>query len=175
MDQTIVGHLFCEARLTDYRWISPARIVIEQWVRFKCTWGCKHYGRRANCPPNQPSIAECERFVRGYTVAAVFHFSRAIRTDDEELEWLRQLNDMLYEAERKVFLSGFYKAFALYPGNCSLCQVCATTKAECSNRIKSRPGADSLGIDVFQTVRSVGFPIESWPSAERLSTDTALS
>ena len=159
-DTSMLERFFQEAGLTDYRWLHPCEIVIEEWVRFKCTWGCHEYGRRANCPPNQPSVAECERFVRGYSVGAVFHFSRVISTDEENTEWAKRLNHALVEAERTVFLAGYYKAFAIYIDPCCICGECAGSKIECRNRMKSRPGADSLGIDVYATVRKLGYPIQ---------------
>ena len=164
----MLDRIFHEAGLTDYRWIDPREIVVEEWVRFKCMWGCKEYGRRANCPPNQPSVAECQRFVRGYTVGAVFHFSRVISTDEENEDWTKPLNDTLYRVERTAFLAGYYKVFALYPENCSLCQVCAASKTDWRNRMKSRPGPDSLGIDVYATVRKVGYPIQVVPDCGHL-------
>jgi predicted metal-binding protein len=33
-------------------------------VRMKCMYGCASYGRKACCPPNTPTVAECERFLK---------------------------------------------------------------------------------------------------------------
>ena len=167
-ETTTLDRIFETAGLNDYRWIDPREIVLEGWVRFKCLWGCRQYGHRVNCPPNQPPVAECERFVRGYTTCAVFHFSRVISTDEENEEWTKPLNDALYEAERAAFLAGYYKAFALYPENCSLCQVCAGSKTECRHRMKSRPGPDSLGIDVYATAQKLGYAIQVVPERGQL-------
>ncbi|HIJ41395.1 MAG TPA: hypothetical protein HPP90_10015 [Deltaproteobacteria bacterium] len=30
-------------------------------MRMKCTFWCGEYGHNATCPPNTPSVAECER------------------------------------------------------------------------------------------------------------------
>ena len=105
-DTSLLERLFQEAGLTDYRWIDPREIVLEEWVRFKCLWGCKQYGKRANCPPNQPSVAECRRFVRGYRIGAAFHFSRIISPNEEDSEWTKPLNDALVGVERRAFLAG---------------------------------------------------------------------
>jgi predicted metal-binding protein len=48
----------------DYTWIDPRRIITAQWVRMKCMYGCASYGRKACCPPNTPTVAECERFLK---------------------------------------------------------------------------------------------------------------
>jgi len=51
-----------EKGYTDYKWIDPAKIITAQWVRMKCMFGCNGYGHCAACPPNTPSLDECERF-----------------------------------------------------------------------------------------------------------------
>ena len=47
---------------TDYKWIEPKKIVVSQWVRMKCKFGCGEYGRGGACPPETPSVAECKEF-----------------------------------------------------------------------------------------------------------------
>lgn len=37
-------------RGVDARIISPEKIVVSQWVRFKCRYGCKGYGKHFGCP-----------------------------------------------------------------------------------------------------------------------------
>jgi len=44
--------LFKKHRFTDFKWIDPEKIVVSQWVRMKCTFGCGNFGRNACCPPN---------------------------------------------------------------------------------------------------------------------------
>jgi predicted metal-binding protein len=51
--------------ISDYKWIKPEKIVVAQWVRVKCMFGCKHYGT-GSCPPNAPSVNECDRFFKEY-------------------------------------------------------------------------------------------------------------
>ncbi|MBA7543161.1 hypothetical protein ES705_35488 [subsurface metagenome] len=46
---------------TDYKWINPKEIIVSQWVRVKCEFGCSDYGLRA-CPPNTPTVQECKDF-----------------------------------------------------------------------------------------------------------------
>src|SRR5208337_4414682 len=31
--------------------ITPDEVVVFQWVRFKCRYGCKGYGKHFGCPP----------------------------------------------------------------------------------------------------------------------------
>ena len=58
---------------SDYRWIDPKEVIVAQWVRMKCMFGCGEYGRNASCPPNVPTISECERFFMEYKKAILFH------------------------------------------------------------------------------------------------------
>lgn len=68
--------IFTKHSFTDFRWIDAQKIVVSQWVRMKCMFGCAEYGKRASCPPNVPTVAECERFFRDYKEAAIFHFEK---------------------------------------------------------------------------------------------------
>jgi predicted metal-binding protein len=34
--------------------IDPASVVTAAWVRFKCQFGCSHYGETYSCPPHSP-------------------------------------------------------------------------------------------------------------------------
>jgi predicted metal-binding protein len=58
-----LDQLFQEKGYTDYKWIDPHKIIVSQWVRMKCMFGCGEYGQNACCPPNVPSVSECERFI----------------------------------------------------------------------------------------------------------------
>lgn len=151
---------FREHGFADFRWIDPAEIAVAEWVRMKCAYGCGSYGRKAACPPNLPSVEECRRFFREYTVAAVFHFAKAVDMPENRLPWARQVNRQLMDLERAVFLAGYEKAFLLLMAPCSLCEECSPTRAECKNPKLARPTPEGMGIDVFTTVRKVGYPIE---------------
>jgi predicted metal-binding protein len=38
--QQELEELFRQHGFTDFRWIDPQRIVVSQWVRMKCMFGC---------------------------------------------------------------------------------------------------------------------------------------
>ena len=75
MERTELETLFARHGYTDFKWINPQAIVVAQWVRLKCTFGCANYGRNASCPPNVPAVAECRRFFDEYSRAVIFHFA----------------------------------------------------------------------------------------------------
>jgi predicted metal-binding protein len=68
----------------------------------------------------------------------------------------------LSELERAIFLAGYYKAFLLQHGACMICGACVSggTRMNCVNKAKSRPGADAMGIDVYQTAHNAGYPVQ---------------
>jgi predicted metal-binding protein len=152
--------LFRKRGYNDFRWIDPKEIVVAQWVRMKCVYGCANYGQGACCPPNTPPVEECLRFFREYKSAAIFHFAKSVDKPEDRHAWTHGINDGLLALEQEVFLSGHVKAFMLPMDTCSQCAKCATTRAECKKPKLGRPAPDAMGVDVFSTVLKAGYPIE---------------
>mgnify|MGYP002683394095 FL=1 len=42
----------------DLRLIPAEIIVVSDWVRMKCRYGCDNYGKRLGCPPFSPTPDE---------------------------------------------------------------------------------------------------------------------
>jgi predicted metal-binding protein len=63
------------------------------------------------------------------------------------------------DLEREVFLSGYYKAFLLFMDSCNLCESCSGVREKCQNPKLARPTPESMAVDVFETVRKIGYPI----------------
>ncbi len=152
--------LFAARGFTDVRWIDPKDIVVAEWVRMKCRYGCGDYGRNACCPPNAPPVEECARFLREYKRCAVFHFAKTVAKPEDRHAWSRKLNLELVRLEQELFKSGFVKAFLLPFDSCNLCLECSGARTACKDPKLARPSPDALAIDVFTTVRRIGFPIE---------------
>ncbi len=159
-DRAQLEALFAKHGFTDYKWIDPHQIVVAQWVRMKCTFGCDDYGQNASCPPNTPSVADCRRFFDEYTQAAIFHFEKRVDKPEDRHPWSKAINQELLKLERAVFLAGNQKAFLLLVTNCSLCSNCAGDRQECKHPESARPTGEGMAIDVFSTVRQVGYPIQ---------------
>ena len=49
----IVDDILNSHEYTDYKWIDPQQIVVAQWVRMKCMFGCGEYGHGGACPPKR--------------------------------------------------------------------------------------------------------------------------
>ncbi|MBN1882962.1 MAG: DUF2284 domain-containing protein [Deltaproteobacteria bacterium] len=160
VDKKRLNALFADHGYDDYTWIRSRDIVVSQWVRMKCMFGCGSYGSVGCCPPNTPSVDECRRFFSEYTDCVVFHFQKQIPDPKKRHEWSREVNMKLLKMERDVFISGYRKAFLLFMDECSLCAECAGTKLNCKNPRSARPSPEGMAMDVFSTVRKYGLPIE---------------
>jgi len=153
--------LFHKHGYADFKWIEPKEIVVSQWVRMKCMFGCGGYGQIAICPPNLPSVSECERFFREYSDAVIFHFAKKVAKPEDRHTWTRKVNAKLSKLEREVFLSGYERAFLLFMDTCRICGECPTeSKEKCKEPRLARPSPEGMAIDVYATVRMVGYPIQ---------------
>jgi predicted metal-binding protein len=99
-DRAGLEMLFARHGYADFKWIEPAQIVVSQWVRMKCMFGCPDYGRNASCPPNVPSVTECRAFFDEYHTAAVFHFAKSVDKPEQRGAWSRKVNQSLLKLER---------------------------------------------------------------------------
>ena len=160
----------------DFRVISTEKVVVAEWVRWKCMFGCRAYGKHLNCPPYVPSIENTKNLISCYDIAIVARFKAEpnyevtpSRIHHFLWEAIKNMYDKMFEMERHAFLSGYYKAFALYAVPCAYCDPCIpeveedidhTAKRLCPFQHKMRPSMEATGIDVFQTVRNAGYKIK---------------
>ena len=151
--------IFNDEGFVDYKWITPEQIVVAQWVRMKCMFGCPNYGHKGACPPQTPSVSECERFFNEYKNGVVFHFSLQNDKSEERIKWYRETATRLIELESKVFLAGFERAYMLLFGGCYLCVDCSGERSQCKLPEMARPAPEGLAVDIFSTVKNVGYPI----------------
>ena len=157
MDFQLLESVFQKHGLNDFKWIRGQDVVIAQWVRFKCMYGCDSYGQFANCPPSAPSIQESINFFSEFNNIAVFHFEQLVECGDDFTDWTKEINLKLLALEKEIFLSGYIKIFSLSPGRCCSCSECVPLKKDCKNKIASRPSPQSLSVDVFATVQKAGY------------------
>jgi predicted metal-binding protein len=143
-----------ESGVDDVMIIETATVVTAPWVRLKCRFGCGGFGLRLCCPPHTPSPEETRKVLDSYGQALLLHkhWIKGYGT-------IQKFNEELVELERALFLDGFYKAFAMGSGPCTLCAECDTS-GTCRNAERARPSMEACGIDVFATARYHGLPIE---------------
>ena len=144
----------------EYKWIDPKKIIVSQWVRMKCMFGCGGYGTNASCPPNLPSVSECEKFFQEYSQAVVFRFGKKLDLPEKRHAWSQKVNLKLLKLEREVFLAGYERAFLLFIASCHQCAECPGEKEKCREPRIARPAPEGMAMDVYSTVRQFGFPIE---------------
>lgn len=126
--------------------ISAKTIVVAEWVRMKCQFGCDGFGQSLTCPPYSPTPDLTRRMLTYYKYALLVH-------GDEYTD----IHAIVPKLEREVFLCGYFKAFGMGAGPCQLCEKCAKS---CRHPDKTRPSMEACGIDVYTTVRNNGFPIK---------------
>ncbi|KUK14394.1 MAG: Uncharacterized protein XD52_0333 [bacterium 42_11] len=136
-------------KVKEFILINPKEVVTAEWVRLKCQYGCDGYGLCLTCPPYSPEPSRTRKILDSYSIAALLWQPRG---------W-QNLRRVCAELEREIFLSGYYKSFAMPSGPCELCEECAL-KYPCNHPELARPSMEACGIDVYATVRKFGLPIE---------------
>ncbi|MEN3017441.1 MAG: DUF2284 domain-containing protein, partial [Candidatus Methanosuratincola petrocarbonis] len=132
--------------------INAEEVVIGNWVRMKCQYGCDGYGRTLACPPFAPTPEEFSRILGEYKHAIL------VRMAPPDLnEFSIFCHDLMLRLEREAFLRGHYKAFALTIDGCPYCEEC--NLESCIHPEKLRPSMEGCGIDVFATVAKAGYNI----------------
>jgi len=128
--------------------VDPRKIPTAEWVRTKCQFGCGGYGQCLTCPPHSPTPERTRRLLDEYSAGFLIHWGNNAGS-----------RDVLGEIERHVFLQGYYKALVMASGPCELCRECNVDEP-CRYPSRARPSMEACGIDVFQTVRTAGLPIQ---------------
>lgn len=135
--------------------IRAEEVIVADWVRLKCQYGCGGYGERLTCPPYSPTPSETRKVIAGYRRAILLKFRSCQECGDQPVVNIHQF---IAEMEREVFLSGYYAAFGMACGPCDLCTQC--NLKECQKPDLARPSMEACGIDVYATARKAGFKIE---------------
>jgi predicted metal-binding protein len=152
--------------------INPKDIIVAQWVRNKCVYGCQFYGKRFTCPPYSPTVEETSATLQGYREALLVEFTDLSK---EIIKNFKKATEIPYNMEKTAFVRGFERAFSYGAGFCTLCPECPAEKLtepnifckkECVQAKKARPSMEAVGIDVFSTVRRFGFELETVKNVE---------
>ena len=112
---------FCQLAIklgaSDAKPIKASDIIVRNWVRLKCQYGCGGYGKRLTCPPYSPKLEEFRKVLKEYNWAVLLRF----KPKEPEYDW-RSPHEVVAELEREAFLSGYYSAFGLACGPCPFCE-----------------------------------------------------
>ena len=132
----------------DAKVIRADQVVVKNWVRWKCHFGCDSYGKSLMCPPYSPTPEETLALLKEYEYALLF------RSKPDTPKRLA------VELERRIFLEGYHAALAFTSGSCNLCKECNLAGGLCVKPLEARPSMESCGISVFETARNAGYKIE---------------
>ncbi|WGI16881.1 DUF2284 domain-containing protein [Methanonatronarchaeum sp. AMET-Sl] len=158
----------------DYCVFDAGLIVVEDWVRLRCRYGCSSYGKFYSCPPYTPSVDETRELVGEFDWAVMFFF-RDLDPGEETSSMghyfqkqIRGVHEVMLEAERQSFLNGYYKAFSFWGLPCSYCKECTiqtnspetSCKEGCRHPTKIRPTIEGSGINAFKTAENIGIDLK---------------
>ncbi|NPV63697.1 MAG: DUF2284 domain-containing protein [Methanotrichaceae archaeon] len=161
----------------DLKPISTSIIVVADWVRLKCRYGCPGYGRHLCCPPYAPAPDETRKVLSEYRHALLARFEAEpdrsrLPGHTHHAMWdpVSRMHRAMYDLERRAFLCGCYRAFALGAMPCTLCETCVIEEKldrneaiseldalKCRHRDIMRPSMEACGIDVFKTLENAGY------------------
>jgi predicted metal-binding protein len=156
-DASRLVNLAIECGMADPKIINASDIVVSEWVRWKCRYGCPDYGLWLKCPPYSPSLAETRTLLREYRRALLFRIRPASGYDGSHV--VGNVYRALSELERKIFLGGYRKALGFGGGECDLCEKCEIQSGTCRNPLIARPSMEGCGIDVFETAKRAGYKL----------------
>lgn len=152
MDRPFAQELAQEARQLGALDAIPfeiSDIAFDGRTILKCLYGCPgglHY-----CPT---SATEAANTVLFQELIQKYKWGVLVRTDD-----LQKGHDITIALERKAFLAGYY--FALGATECATCETCTAESGQpCVDRRGLRPPLYALGIDVYKTVRGLGWKLD---------------
>jgi predicted metal-binding protein len=165
--------------------ISTSSIIVSQWVRFKCRYGCKGYAKHFGCPPYVPSPKETRAMLDEYETGLLLRFDgvpghESFGPDDLPEDFhhfykdlILWVNTTVHQLEKMAFYDGFYKAFSFGGYPCIFCEECVAEQCEgvvdesmrrmCRHMDLVRPSMEAAGIDVFATAKSAGWEISTIP------------
>ena len=161
----------------DLKPISPEMVVVAEWVRWKCRYGCRAYGKHLCCPPFTPAPEETGRMLSEYRHAVLARFEakpdqKLLPKHPHHALWnsITRLHKTITDLESAAFLAGYYKAFGMVAMPCTLCETCVMEEMQkkdqavfeldtvkCRHKDLMRPSLEACGIDVFRTLQNAGY------------------
>ncbi|MCC6345780.1 MAG: hypothetical protein IT388_01180 [Nitrospirales bacterium] len=82
--------------------IRTDTIAVEEWVRWKCLYGCPFHGKDAYHPPCAPDAESTKKVIKEYSAALLMNGPKG-----------KALTDAAVRIEGEAYQAGYYKAFAL--------------------------------------------------------------
>jgi predicted metal-binding protein len=86
--------------------IAPRSVDTAEWVQMKCQYGCPGFGKSLCCPPHTPTPGVTRKVIDSYQKAILLH-QKLLKG-----EKAKSFNEAIVSVEVKIFLDGYYKAWA---------------------------------------------------------------
>jgi predicted metal-binding protein len=177
-----LSKLALDVGASESKTVSPDLVVVQEWVRLKCQFGCPEFGKRLTCPPFTPRIDEVKRILSEYSKIQIVKFdqppiSKRLGAEGFMKEFnkrQRRVNEATLNIEKQLLMKGYYKAFALEPGICNRCKQCVTQQGKCRHPTEARPSPEAFAIDMFSTVKNAGWDLELKTDVNQSWTNYAL-
>ncbi len=169
------------------RKIGASEVVVADWVRFKCRFGCKGFGKHLGCPPYGPTVEETRKMVQEYQTGLLVRFDGVpghadLKPEDIPADFhpffgqlIAWVNNTIHRIEKTAFYDGFYKAFGFGAYPCIYCEhqhcvaeeqtgiVDESIRRLCRHMDLVRPTMEGAGIDVFATAKRAGWEMQTIP------------
>jgi predicted metal-binding protein len=129
--------------------LSPTDVVTAPWVREKCRFGCERFGKSLQCPPRGMNHIQTRQLLESYEKIYLVRGTPPGKA----------FHEALLSLEKKAFLMGKHKAFAMGAGPCSICPRCPN-EGECLFPHLARPSMEGSGIDVYATAAGAGIDLK---------------
>ena len=164
--------------------ITSDKIVVEDWIVFKCKVGCTNYGKTLSCPPHTPTAEEFRKIVNEYSYALFMKFTSSAKADAELAKNLSKPIDdpslsketkeellkfwslwnkdklkhltVILNLEKAAMRKGYPLATGLVAGYCKLCNKCTLDRTTCPNPTKARYSEEAVGVNVQATAKNSG-------------------
>ncbi len=82
--------------------IDPATVVVEEWVRWKCQYGCPLYDKDGFHPPCAPDAESTRKVLKEYSKAILLNGPKG-----------KTLTEVAVRLEGEAYHMGYYKSFAM--------------------------------------------------------------
>jgi|GEM_PF-451332 len=82
--------------------IDTGSVVVEEWVRWKCLYGCAFYGKDGYHPPCAPDAESTKKVMREYSRAILLNSTKG-----------KALTEAAVRLEGEAYHLGYYKSFAM--------------------------------------------------------------
>lgn len=149
--------------------IPASAVVTANWVRMKCYFGCKGFGRRFGCPPYSPTPEQTAKVLSEFTSALIVRYVGDVGEPDPKRyvshATTHHVQKLMCALETTAFHDGFYKVLTYTGHQCGWCGSCAAKEpgavaSDCRARNKMRPSMEAAGIDVYATCKNVGWDLD---------------